>query len=293
MFTLSSFRICNGNGVGSVGGTAGTCLGGFPPLTVGVNLVGTEEAGATARVNGVSASTNPPLAALGSTFSATAVVGAGFTPGVPIPAVAPTGQYAGGTSQSSGFALTPAGASVLLHSQTQLNTFGSDSSASSEQTLNSTFFFTTATALTFELSFDATKKLRAGLGQPGISADGDTSLSFSLTGTGGQSFSWAPGGSAGGIACSGAGVSCTEFSDAFDLNDGVSIVGLPVDFDLPLRSGYFEVELILPAGTYSFNISGQTQANAAVIPVPEPHTLALLGLGLLGLGVSARRKLSA
>jgi hypothetical protein len=151
MFTLSSFRICNGNGLASAGGTATTCTGGFPGLTPGVNLFGTEEAGASARVNAVSVATNPPLAGLGSTFSATAVVGAGFVPGVVIPAAAPTGQYAGGHSFSTGFALTPAGASVLLHSQTQLNTFGSDSSGSSEQTLSATFFFTLPNPTVFEL----------------------------------------------------------------------------------------------------------------------------------------------
>ena len=140
MFTLDTFRICLGNGVGSAGGTGATCAGGFPVFST---LLGTEEAGATARVNGVSASINPPLAGLGSTFSATAVVGAGFTPGTPIPILAPTGQYAGGHSFSTGFALSPGGANVLLHSQTQLNTFGSDSSASSQQTLNSTFIFET------------------------------------------------------------------------------------------------------------------------------------------------------
>jgi hypothetical protein len=315
-WTMDDLRVCAGNGAVNAGvcGTAalpvfhasgavvsgnGLSFTGGPGGLPG--LIGTEVAGATARVNAVSVSNNPGATALASTFTVVATVGAGFTPGVPIPAAAPTGQYAGGISQGSGFALSPTGSDVLLHSQVQINSFGSDGSATSEQTLESTFEFGLTDTQVFEISWNGSIKRRAGIGQPGNPVDNfansDNSLSFTLEGVdllgNSISCSWSPDGSAGGISCSGGVSSATEFSDPFSYQNGASISGVPFDFNFPVVSGYWEAEFTLPAGFYSFNISGQTGANAEVLAIPEPHSLALLGLGLLGLGFAARRKLRA
>jgi hypothetical protein len=306
LMSFSTFRICAGNGAGD-GSTAGSCDSAAAPtftatvpprpltgngLTFAPGGVATEQLSAFANLNGATDSASLPTVPFGSSATVLAQVGAGFTPGVPIPALAPTGQYAGGISSTTGFALAPGGASVLLHSQVQLNTFGAEGLATSDQQLTATFGFTTVASQTFELSFDAIKELRAGLGQPGIDANADTSFSVSLTRAGAAgSFSWTPDGVVGsGVSCSGAGIACTEYADAFDLQFGVGLVGLPIDVALPFGPGYFEVELTLPAGTYLFTIASQTRADASIFQVPEPHTLALLGLGLLGLGITARRK---
>jgi hypothetical protein len=46
--------------------------------------------------------------------------------------------------------------------------------------------------------------------------------------------------------------------------------------------------LFLASGNYSFSISSNATSNASIIP--EPGSLALLGLGLLGFGLVSRRK---
>ena len=58
-----------------------------------------------------------------------------------------------------------------------------------------------------------------------------------------------------------------------------------------VHTGAFETELFLTGGrTYQFQISHIETANVQVVTVPEPGTLALLGLGLLGAGAANRRK---
>jgi hypothetical protein len=79
---------------------------------------------------------------------------------------------------------------------------------------------------------------------------------------------------------------CAEYADAFSMTNNIGLLDVG-DAALINALGAFEAELTLGAGSYTFTISHNTNADAQVIP--EPGTLALLGAGLVGLGVRRRK----
>ncbi len=277
-----------------------------PPVTIN-GISGSENATATVSLNGVDATETSPLA-LGTSFSANATVGAGFVKGaklnaanyIPVP-----DQYVGGTSQSDGNSLIGT-ADVLMQAQGMLNTNGSEGSAEATQTLNSDFDLAVGTTQTIELSFNADLFLRTALGQDSITATAQTALNFSVFDRNNNNslvLSWLPGqtqfvpgfgnvniigGSCAQQIPAPVGASCAVYSNPFELN---RIDSRNSEGDSSFQSGqpnFFEIELTLPAGNYNFAIGGFSKITIAT-PIPEPGTLALLGLGLLGLGAGMRK----
>ena len=151
---------------------------------------------------------------------------------------------------------------------------------------------------TFALSFNADPYLRAAITSLGFlngNAQANLNTSFTLTQdlTGNQ-VRWTPQGTAGNDCSSSiVGVTCSETADAIDLNanSGVSSNGSNDEKFAGAVLGAFGFNASgLSDGDYTLVLNANTSTNIRLTTVPEPSIIALLGIGLLGMGFSATRK---
>ncbi len=151
--------------------------------------------------------------------------------------------------------------------------------------LDTQFTFTLANDLTqgITVDFDTIVHLLAYLDSANGSAHGGTSWNINLSVLNGPTvFNWSPDGTAGGITGG------TEIADSCNMNASRTVLQAgQTGYDCTGREAATSVALT--AGTqYQLSISHNTLSDVTV--VPEPDTIAVMGLGLLGLGLVSRRK---
>jgi len=213
---------------------------------------------------------------------------ASYSPGTALIGAA-TLNYAGSTSSLSGNSLEAGGATAKVDNTVSLVPGGTGSTQSNVNLL-SEFSITTDQASTFKFDFSATAFLRAYLslaaGQKGTV---NASYGWTLTiedSDGNTVFAWTPDGTVDAITGG------TETADAFDLTAGRATLTSNDRVTNNLVSGSFSaITNILEAGTYTFQIAQTSSADATVIP--EPGSLALLGVALCGAAFAGRRRIGA
>ena len=273
---VSNFTFSVGNGALGVGASLA------PFLT---NPTTTLASGSNASLTGVGSVNNPGV------NSATSCVGAcGFYTPFSQVTGAPSGTFAASTGNQSGNSLAPAGASGNTDAIISLKPTGMGSSGSNTS-LNGSFDLTLLNATKIGIAFDAKSFLRAMLTQNG-SATSQTSFSFRITNILSPNvslFSWSPDGVLGGAAGVSGTVGGFEFADAFNLTDNIGASLAGDNFSQNNALGRFEAETnTLGAGSYRFSLSQTSNVNAQLIP--EPGSLALLGIALFGAAAVARRR---
>lgn len=162
------------------------------------------------------------------------------------------------------------------------------------------FVLNQAGSLVFEFESDPALRaaisgaITAGSSQANI----NTTISLTQESTGDE-ITWSPQGTLGNNCDAGiAGAVCVEArldaanADGVDLNRNLSTSTIPNDLNHDLIAMFytFGIQMTgLAAGNYTLALNAVSSTQVSQ-QIPEPATLALLGLGLLGMGVTMRRK---
>lgn len=195
-----------------------------------------------------------------------------------------------------------AGTATEQIAEAELRNTGTSASSNAElqSVTGFTMLFTVVGADLLRLSFDAALDILSHAIDPSASAgtaQGNINVEFNLrqlTGGNGSAI-FRPNGVVGAFDTCSLGLTCTEGADGLDLNsDTAALLGGPNDGRSGTTLGglpdFLATVSGLTDGTWRLTLNATTSTSLSRTAVPEPSILALLGIGLAGIGAASRRK---
>jgi hypothetical protein len=214
------------------------------------------------------------------------------------------GSYANGDSLIATAQLVdgvPTSTRQIAEAEIQKNDSSASSSSEVSSTTGFTFTFTVVGANVMIVQFEALLDILADINDPfaiSASAKANTEVEVKLSKDGSTNVFalFAPdGGTSAGECGALGGLTCTTLADQFDLNTDEAVTTLVASSsgraNTAANDNFGVLFGGLTDGTWTLGLTAKTSTSLSRQGgVPEPGMLALMGIGLMGLGMSARRR---